>query len=618
TLNVAASGGVSLSYQWYSNTTNSTSGGTLIPGATSATYAPPTDTAGTMYYYVVVTNTDSNATGNQVATVTSNVVAVNTKSANANLSALTLSSGTLSPVFDKNTQTYKVNVPYSTSSITITPTVEDTEKATVTVNGQPSPTVVSLTVGDNTIQVVVRADNDVTTKTYTVNVNRAKESSGGGGGYIPNPQPGGAEPIESPSSQLVISRVVENGEVIYRANITLENVQAIVRDLASQNERTARVIFPSEATRIESTLPRSAAEFLASNQTDVFVQTTLGNMLVPHTSLSGVTNDVFFRIVPVQRERQEAIQTNAVNNQQVQAFVPNRMTVTLLGNPVTIETNMQNRPVTITLPIPTDATDEQIAALFVYIEHSDGSTEVKRGRIVEFKPGVKGIAFDVQHFSTFSLLYPSDVQTEEVATKTVAPYIQGYPDGTFKPNAFVTRAQMATMLARFLTNGDIPQAEATFADTRNSDAKDAIEFVKQTGLFNGVTETTFDPNGSITRAQMASVVMRWIEKVCVQDDSKSYCQAAGQGKTFADVPSNHWAATAIEKISALGIMTGNSATTFNPNGSLTRAQAVKVLNQLFERPALKEMTTTTFKDVSLTHWAIGDIEAAATEMIVKK
>ncbi|MBU5253404.1 S-layer homology domain-containing protein, partial [Lysinibacillus capsici] len=73
-----------------------------------------------------------------------------------------------------------------------------------------------------------------------------------------------------------------------------------------------------------------------------------------------------------------------------------------------------------------------------------------------------------------------------------------------------------------------------------------------------------------------------------------------------------------ERVSALGIMTGNSATTFNPNGALTRAQAVKVLNQLFERPAVENITESTFRDVPASHWAIGDIEAAATEMTMKK
>jgi len=49
-----------------------------------------------------------------------------------------------------------------------------------------------------------------------------------------------------------------------------------------------------------------------------------------------------------------------------------------------------------------------------------------------------------------------------------------------------------------------------------------------------------------------------------------------------------------------------------------RAQAVKVLNQLFERPALEDITTSTFNDVPSPHWAFGEIEAAATERMVKQ
>ncbi|WP_337104181.1 S-layer homology domain-containing protein [Paenibacillus sp. YIM B09110] len=78
TLSVAASvsdGGV-LSYQWYSNDSNSTSGGTLVNGATSASYNAPTATAGTRYYYVEVTNTNASVNGTKTASVTSNVVSV--------------------------------------------------------------------------------------------------------------------------------------------------------------------------------------------------------------------------------------------------------------------------------------------------------------------------------------------------------------------------------------------------------------------------------------------------------------------------------------------------------------------------------------------------------------
>jgi hypothetical protein len=64
-----------LSYQWYSNTTEETTG-TLIEAATSTTYSPPSNEVKTVYYYVVVTNTNNGATGNKTASVTSNVIKV--------------------------------------------------------------------------------------------------------------------------------------------------------------------------------------------------------------------------------------------------------------------------------------------------------------------------------------------------------------------------------------------------------------------------------------------------------------------------------------------------------------------------------------------------------------
>ncbi|MEN6347852.1 MAG: fibronectin type III domain-containing protein, partial [Syntrophomonas sp.] len=79
-LTITASGGVSINYQWYSNTENNNSSGTAIAGATGNTYSAPANIPGTTYYYCVVTNTDNDATGNKTATVSSNTarVVVNT------------------------------------------------------------------------------------------------------------------------------------------------------------------------------------------------------------------------------------------------------------------------------------------------------------------------------------------------------------------------------------------------------------------------------------------------------------------------------------------------------------------------------------------------------------
>lgn len=71
TVTASVSDGGTLSYQWYRNTIDSTTGGTEISGATSKSYMPPTDQVGTVYYYCTVTNTNPNANGNKTAAATS-------------------------------------------------------------------------------------------------------------------------------------------------------------------------------------------------------------------------------------------------------------------------------------------------------------------------------------------------------------------------------------------------------------------------------------------------------------------------------------------------------------------------------------------------------------------
>ncbi|WP_460191316.1 PKD domain-containing protein, partial [Urechidicola sp. KH5] len=83
-LTVVASGGIgTFSYQWYSNTTNTNTGGTLIPGATSDSYTPPTSTVGTLYYYVVISQSpgslDCEVVSNTAAVITTTAPIINTQ-----------------------------------------------------------------------------------------------------------------------------------------------------------------------------------------------------------------------------------------------------------------------------------------------------------------------------------------------------------------------------------------------------------------------------------------------------------------------------------------------------------------------------------------------------------
>lgn len=113
-------------------------------------------------------------------TKTYTVEVTRARSANADLSALSLSAGTLSPSFASDTTAYTASVPNATTSLTLTPTNSDAN-ATVTVNGTsvtsgaPSG-LIALAVGDNVVTTVVTA-HDGTTKAYTVTVTRAASSN---------------------------------------------------------------------------------------------------------------------------------------------------------------------------------------------------------------------------------------------------------------------------------------------------------------------------------------------------------------------------------------------------------------------------------------------------------
>jgi len=106
--------------------------------------------------------------------------------------------------------------------------------------------------------------------------------------------------------------------------------------------------------------------------------------------------------------------------------------------------------------------------------------------------------------------------------------------------------------------------------------------------------------------------VRWIDKQCVEEFTDTpYCEVTASGETYSDVASAHWAAKEIDRISAMGIMVGSGNGQFRPEEKLTRAQAVKVLNRIFNRPILTEETEQIFKDIPKEHWAFFEIQAAA-------
>jgi hypothetical protein len=142
--------------------------------------------------------------------------------------------------------------------------------------------------------------------------------------------------------------------------------------------------------------------------------------------------------------------------------------------------------------------------------------------------------------------------------------IAGYPDGTFKPNKSITRAEFATVVVKAFklnaANGKV------FADTSNHWAKSYIATAEAAGIVNGYGNNKFGPNDLITREQMAVMIV------------KAANLTGDSGKTFTDSAKiASWAKSAVSITSATGVISGFPDGSFKPQDKATRAQAVTII-----------------------------------------
>ncbi|WP_189011166.1 S-layer homology domain-containing protein [Paenibacillus marchantiophytorum] len=178
-------------------------------------------------------------------------------------------------------------------------------------------------------------------------------------------------------------------------------------------------------------------------------------------------------------------------------------------------------------------------------------------------------------------------------------FVFGYPDGTFKPENAISRAEMAALLSRVYEG---PKGTGTVYSDMKQDhwANEYIADAARTGLMRGYPDGTFRPSQSITRAEMASIIAVW----------------KGLNETAAASASDtqgHWGVQTIARVMAAGVMNGYPDRTFQPDRELSRAEAVTIIDRLLQRGPLSGVSSPTWSDVPASHWAFGYVEEASTE-----
>lgn len=195
---------------------------------------------------------------------------------------------------------------------------------------------------------------------------------------------------------------------------------------------------------------------------------------------------------------------------------------------------------------------------------------------------------------------PSPAPTNEPEELEHNAYIKGYEDGTFRPDATITRAETASMLYGVLEKGNAT-ADLTFSDLENGAWYiPAVTAMTETGIIKGYEDGTFRPNTHITRAEFTAMLMR-------TNNVQKFTELP-----FSDVSADLWSADYIYSAYKAGYINGYEDGTFRPNSPITRAEAVKIINEVLDRTDLNNETNP-FSDVSSTHWAYKHILEAAVK-----
>ncbi|HZK01660.1 MAG TPA: S-layer homology domain-containing protein, partial [Anaerovoracaceae bacterium] len=229
----------------------------------------------------------------------------------------------------------------------------------------------------------------------------------------------------------------------------------------------------------------------------------------------------------------------------------------------------------IAIEIGAEDGNPDLLAVF-YIDEETGELKFVGGKV---KDGKINMATD--HYSKFAVIeYDksfSDIEghwSEDYVKSMVAKHvIDGFEDNTYRPEGKLTRAQFAKLLVEVLELDKVAY-KGEFKDVSDVHwAKDYIATAKQQGIIAGYEDGTFRPEQSINRAEMAAMITNAL-KLDKDSDSK----ILEMFKDAQDIPA--WAVEYVVPVVAEGLLVGSDGA-LNPLGYVTRAEAATIIYRVY-------------------------------------
>ena len=256
--------------------------------------------------------------------------------------------------------------------------------------------------------------------------------------------------------------------------------------------------------------------------------------------------------------------------------------ITSVKNGSTSIASTFSRPLQVTVPVSTGFNDARKVAAY-YLNETTKKSEYVGGKLNN-----GNFEFKTNHFSKFVVvendLSFGDVEKhwaqDEIEVLASRLITTGKTDTKFDPQGKITRAQFAVLIARAL---NLPENEykGTFTDVPvNMDwAYAEIEAAQKAGVVNGVSKTKFSPNVLITREEMATIIIR-----AVKYQNEDLLNNLDTNIVFVDTSSiSSYAQETVIQATALGIVNGRTGKKFDPKANATRAESAVMLYRALDK-----------------------------------
>ncbi|HZX21252.1 MAG TPA: S-layer homology domain-containing protein [Clostridia bacterium] len=421
------------------------------------------------------------------------------------------------------------------------------------------------------------------------------DTGGGGGGTGKSETPPEEEKPETGDEKIEVElgkdavevKTGDKGQSVVA--VKSESVKAAVEELvkAVKETPTAKPVVTIKlddvkTAAMEVSVPKDAMTQLIENNVELVIESKSLSYEIPAEALQTALRDVAedaqvefsSEIVSVEEAEQLFTDEYAVKTAKVIQF---SISIKDKDGKEIDKIEKFGSKIRISIEIEREDGNPDLLAVF-YINEETGTLEFVGGKIKDNK-----IIITTDHYSKFAVIeYDKsfdDIEnhwSKDYVKSMVAKHvIDGFEDGTYRPEDKLTRAQFAKLLVEALEL-DMAVDKGNFEDVGAGHwAKDYIETARQQGIVSGYGDGTFKPEQFINRSEMATTITNALKL-----DKNISSTVLGQFRDSPEIPS--WAVEYVVPVVAEGLLVGSDGI-LNPLGNVTRAEAATITYRVYNR-----------------------------------